>query len=496
MKFREYNQKQLWLIPPNIEDEIPADDICRVIDEVIDSIDLKCIENKYGEEGNPAFHPRMMLKTLFYSYSRGIFSSRIIAQEFERNIFYWYLSGKQKPDFRTICFFRSKHIEELKLIFHEVVKLCLRLGLAEIRSVALDGTKIKANASHSKNRDKKWLEDKIKEESEALEETLNKAEKVDAEEDQKYGANLRGDEIPKEIRNKETRIEKLKRIKQELEQSNYDRVNETDEDAHVMKSQGKYLTGYNCQAVVDTESQIVLTADVSSVPNDFYQLTGNIDEIEKVYNEKPDIVLADKGYFQGENLKYFKDNNIDGYIPDKPIKDIKAELKGEIKETKKYKKDQFNYDKDKDIYICPEGKILKNMNPEWQEQPRKNGKTVKCAQYQCGDCLQCKSREKCTKNKVGRCITRYEDEELREEMAGKIRSDQGYEIYKQRCKTIEPAFGNMKQNIGFREFSLRRLVKTRGEFFIVVTVHNIMKIKSQLDKLKKAFITQVALTYN
>ena len=114
MKFKEYNQEQPWLIPPDIDDEIPPHDLCRVINDIVDIIDISSIEMKYKEEGNTAYHPRMMLKSLYYSYSQKIFSSRKIAQEHERNIFYWYLSGKQRPDFRTINLFRSRHVSELK----------------------------------------------------------------------------------------------------------------------------------------------------------------------------------------------------------------------------------------------------------------------------------------------------------------------------------------------------------------------------------------------
>lgn len=477
MKFKEYNQNQPWLIPPNIEEEIPAGDICRVIDEVVDLINISSIEDKYGEEGNPAYHPRMMLKVLFYSYSRGVFSSRIIAQELERNIFYWYLSGKQNPDFRTICLFRTRHAVDLKEIFCEIVKYCLNLGIARISTVTLDGTKIKANANRDKMRSKEWLEKQIKEEAACLSNALDDAEKIDAEEDEKYGKDKRGDEIPEARRNRKARLKKLGQLKKELEEKKRRLINETDTEAGLMRSQGTYLAGYNCQAVVDTQSQIILEANVSNESNDWHQLKDNLEEVKRTYSQKPAILLADAGYCSGENLRYLKEETIEGVIPDKSIKNVKAEI-GPAVSGKRFNKDDFKYNKKTDCYVCPEGRALRRQGDFPAVVVRKSGERVQYFQYQCFSCQSCRVNKECCHNKRGRCITRYFDEDLREEMAAKIRSKAGYELYKQRFKTAEPVFGNLKQNIGFRGFSLRGLIKTRGEFFIIATVHNLIKIKN------------------
>jgi len=484
MKFKEYNQRQIWLIPPDLEDEIPKGDLCRVIDEVVENIDIKCIEDKYPEEGNTAYHPRMMLKILFYSYARGIFSSRKIAQELERNIFYWYLSGKQKPNFRTICLFRSAHREELKIVFQEIVKLCLNLGLTEISTVTIDGTKIKANAAKGKTRDKDWIEKKIAEESMALEKALEEAERIDAEEDEKYGRDKRGDEIPEEIRDRKKRLEKLAELKKRMEAEKCRHINETDSDARLMKGQGQYLLGYNCQAVVDAKSQVILAANITNEAREWHQLKENINELRIAYGVKPKVLLGDAGYCSGENLRYLKEENIFGIIPDKPIAKIKAEIDNRIFEDQEFKKERFKYDQDKDVYICPEGKELQRVGDVPTTLVRKSGEIVRSFQYQCHECSNCKVRSRCCGGKRDRCITRYSDEVLREEMADRIRSKEGYELYKQRFKTAEPVFGNIKQNIGFREFNLRGMFKTRAEFILVAIAHNLMKIQSWLRETK------------
>lgn len=482
MKFREYNQEQPWLIPPNIEDEIPKDDICRVINDVIDQIDISKIEDKYKEEGNPAYHPRMMLKALFYSYSQSVFSSRGIAKELERNIFFWFISGKQRPDFRTINLFRNRHKKELHYIFDEIVRLCLKLGVAKISTVVIDGTKIKANANKDKFRDKKWLESKIESESDNFNRAIDEAERIDREEDDKYGKNKRGDEIPEGLSDPEKRIKKLKKLKKELDKENLNRINETDHECRIMKSKSNYMPAYNCQAIVDLDSQVIITADVVNNENDRGQIKEQCDSLIKTHKQNPKVVIGDTGYSDGNSFQYLKNKGIEGIIPDKQISDIKSEIENNIPEDKKFKKDQFRYDKRKDIYVCPEGKELKKVSPKPSIANRKNGKDVKFHQYKCIGCNNCLYKPRCCKGKNNRCVTRYEDEELRENMAAKIRSKRGYELYKLRMKTVEPVFGHIKHNLGFRYFSMRGLKAVRGEFYILASVYNLLKIKNHLKK--------------
>lgn len=493
MKFKEYNQKQTWLIPPNIEDEIPAGDICRVVDEVVDLVSLKSIEDKFNEEGNTAYHPRMMLKVLLYGYAKGIYSSRRIAQELESNIFFWYLSGKQKPNFRTICLFRARHAEELKEVFREMIRLCLNLGIVKILTATLDGTKIKANASKEKIRSQEWIEARIKEEDKAIEAALEKARLTDEEEDREYGVDKRGDELPEELRDPIKRREKLRQLKEEMARSGKTMINETDHDAQLMKSRGSFLPGYNCQAVVDVESQLILAANVCAEGYDQHQLKENIEEIKDAYGDKPGVLLADAGYNCGENIRYLKEEDIYGLIPHKSATSIKAEIDGDLSEDQRFRKDQFKYDNDNDIYVCPAGKELKNIHCE-ETVIRKSGAIAKTSRYQCHDCLGCASRMICCRGKGARSIRRYGDEVLRQEMADRLRSREGYALYKQRFKIAEPVFGNIKHNMGFKRFNLRGLFRTRGEFFLITMVHNLKKIQKHL-KGKQEWLTGLKLGY-
>jgi len=480
MKFKDYNQRQQWLIPPNIEDEIPKSDICRVIDEAVESINLTCIENKFKEEGNPAYHPKMMLKIILYSYAKGIYSGRKIARELESNIFYWYLSGRQKPDFRTICLFRARQANELKDVFREVARLCLKLGVAKLLTVAIDGTKIKANASKDKLHSREWIEARIKEEDDAIDRALEKARLTDEEEDRFYGANQRGDELPEELRDPVKRREKLRRIKEEMDRGDKKIINETDHDAGLMRSSDGFQLGYNCQAVADGESQVILAANVCAEGHDQHQLKGNIEELKTAYGNKPQTVLADAGYFCGFNLQYLKEESIYGLIPNRSTRNIILETGATLPDRLRFKKEQFQYVTDKDVYVCPEGKELTRAGLNSEVFIRKSGATTSAVRYQCHDCLDCKFMPVCCRGKSQRSIRRYDDEVLRQEMIGRIKSKRGSALYRQRFKTSEPVFGNIKHNLGFRQFSLRGLIKTRGEFFLITMVHNLFKIQKHL----------------
>ncbi|MFH1386498.1 MAG: IS1182 family transposase [bacterium] len=493
MKFKEYSQGQQWLIPPNIEDEIPKGDICRVIDEAVESINLNCIESKFKEEGNPAYHPKMMLKVILYSYAKGIYSARKISQELESNIFYWYLSGRQKPDFRTTCLFRTRHANELKEVFREVVRLCLKLGVAKLLTVAIDGTKIKANAGKDKLRSREWIEARLKEENEAIDKALEKASLTDEEEDRLYGTDKRGDELPEELRDPVKRREKLRQIKEEMDRENKQIINETDRDARLMRTHDSFQLGYNCQAIADGESQVILVANVCTEGHDQHQLKGNMEELKRVCGDKPQTLLADAGYFCGDNLQYLKAENLYGLIPNRSTRQINLEAGTSLPDRSRFKKDQFQYILEKDVYRCPEGNELIRTGLAGELFFRKSGATARAVRYQCQNCLDCKFMMTCCRGKGQRSIRRYDDEALRQEMICRVKSKEGAVLYRQRFKTSEPIFGNIKHNLGFRKFSLRGLIKTRGEFFLITMVHNLLKIQKH-QKGKQEWLTSLKLS--
>ena len=251
---RSYNQDQIQLFPPSVQSLIEAEDLCMVVNDVVKTLDLSCLYDKLSSEGNPAYHPAMMLKIYFYAYARGIFSSRRIARALKENIAFIFLAAWQKPNFRTISDFRKNNLKELGLLFAQIVGLCRRLGMVKLGHIAIDSTKIKANASEANTYDGERIEKKIQR-------WLDHAEAIDRQEDALYGPEKTGDELPEDIRDPQKRIKKLKELKKKLDAGGSEKINKTDPDAVFMKTTNGIKTSYNAQAAVDAEHQVVVAAD-------------------------------------------------------------------------------------------------------------------------------------------------------------------------------------------------------------------------------------------
>jgi transposase len=472
MKFRTYSQDQIMLLPPNVQEMIPKNHLVRVIDTVVEQLDLRKLYNSYSEEGQPGYHPKMLLKLLLYGYSTGIRSSRKMAQKTESDIYYMYLSGMQRPDFRTISDFRKLKIEYIRECFVEVVLLCKKLGMIKFGHISIDGSKIKANASKQQNynnEDIAQLEKRIEEE---MKEILSRAEKTDTEEDKQYGKERSGDEIPEELTDKQKFLEKLKKAKKEIEEEKLKRINLTDKDSRLMlNSDGGYNMNYNAQIAVDSKSQIIVSCDVVSKENDYHEFIPIYEQSVKNTGLVPDEVSADAGYSSGETYNYVRDNGIDAYIPDGKLN---KELNKKTYEEKisTYDRRNFKYKETKNVYSCPEGKNL-----EFKRNNKRNG--VKFKVYEGTECLKCNSRRLCISNSEAknRQIQIYENDKMKFEMRNKLKSKEGMSKYLTRLSIIEPVFAHIKGVMGFRQFLLRGIEKVKAEFSLICMAHNIKKIK-------------------
>jgi transposase len=459
---RAYSQHQMQMFPPSVRSLIEDDHLCLVVDDVVKVLDLSCLYQKISPEGNPAYHPAMMLKILFYSYASGIFSSRKIAKAMRENIAFIYLSAWQQPDFRTISDFRKNNLNELKELFVQVVMLCKQMGMVKLGHVSIDGTKVKANASDAKTYDNQRFEKEINR-------LLEQADEVDDCEDQHYGVDQSGDELPESIRNQNERISKLKQLQKELAESEKEKINTTDADAVFMKTSNGIKTSYNGQAAVDQEHQVIVAADVTNQPADVEQLIPMIDQAEENTSDDIEACSADSGYSSGENLKELEDRPVEVYIPDR---DYQAQARG--KKHGSFHKNEFVYDDQRDLYICPEGEEL-----VFSHLQKRNGKQPLVI-YQCKSCRKCQFFGQCTTNDNGRTISRHPHEEQLKQMREKLDSDQGKAIYSRRKHIVEPVFGQIKSVMGFTSFLLRGLQKVKGEFNLVAIAHNLRKVWLQL----------------
>lgn len=468
--FKPYVQNQSMLFPADIRDLIPEDHLVRVIDKVVEGLDLRSIYDKVENDsgGCTAYHPMMLLKVLFYAYIQNIRSSRKIAEKLRTDIHFMYLAGMQKPDFRTISDFRKNNIEELEVLFTQIVVLCMRLGLAKVGHVAIDGTKMRASAGKKNTRSEEYIDELMKKVEEQMKEILENANKVDDEEDELYGKDKRGDEIPKELTNKKVFKEKLQKALEELKKKELKQVNTTDPEARFMKAaDGGIQVSYNVQVAIDAENQIIVANNVCSDSNDEHQFIPMYENIQEVTGKKPEEVSADAGYEDNENYIYIKENSINAYLPDRMMKkEVDHQGKQHIPP---FDRRNFIYNENDDTYRCPAGETL-----YYYRQFERNGVSYKL--YKCKNCGQCSLKRRCTKTQTNRQIVVSEADAVKEQMREKLLTEHGSKKYLLRLSTVEPVIGNLKRNFGFTYFLLRGLKKTMGEFNLMCIAHNIKKI--------------------
>ena len=449
--FRTWKIDEPLLLPPAVQDFVAKDHLARfVLALVIEELDLKEITAAYSsEKGQPPFDPRMMTALLLYAYCRGIYSSRRIAQACRERVDFMSIIALDPPDFRTVSNFRGRHLKALAGLFAQVLKLCEKAGLVKLGHVALDGTKIKANASKHKAMSYERMEKRATELEAEVAKWLSSAEAADAEEDKLYGRDKTGEEMPDWVTEKKRRAEAIRAAKAELEaeakaaaeakaketaaaeekrqaegrkkpgpkaappSSEPDpkaQKNFTDPESRIMKSKEGFVQAFNAQAAVDAEAQIIVAQAVTQDANDRRQLAPMTDAIETNLGRKPAQLSADSGYCSDANIEALETRGIDGYIAPGRAKDAAA---GTAEATT----------------------VAPAASPEPASAP-----------------------------------TRVEA------MREKIKAGGHDSPYRLRKQLPEPVFGQIKQARGFRQFLLRGVEKVRAEWSIVCTVHNVLKL--------------------
>jgi transposase len=420
--YRPYVPEQDLLLPPSLRDWLPEDHLAYFVSDLVDHLDLSAIMKVYDEEdrGYPPYHPVMMTKVLVYAYCVGVFSSRRIQRRLREDIPFRVLAAGNEPDFRTIADFRKTHLTALQGFFEQVLGMARELGAARVGRVALDGTKVKANASKHKAMSYDRMREKHRQLRQEVKQLLAQAEATDAAEDTQYGADRRGDELPAELQRRESRLTRIREAKRVLEARAKDaaaaagqpsdaakpdpkaQYNFTDPESRIMKGPDGFVQAYNAQIAVD-EQQLIIGQTVTQETNDKKQLIPMITMIEEQSGITPTQLLADAGYCSDENFAAIADTAIDAYISTRKQKH--GERPGP----------------------CPRGPLPK------------------------------------TATRVDR-------------MSRKLHRKAGAVIYAARKAIVEPVFGQIKQARGFRQFLLRGLAKVQGEWSLVCTTHNILKL--------------------
>lgn len=445
-RFKSYCPDQILLLPPDMKQWLPEDDLAYFLMDVVEELDLAAIYNHYSNSraGQPPYNPRMMTSLILYAYCMGMPSSRKIETATFNQIPFRVITADQHPDHDTIADFRKTHLKALAGLFVSVLQLCQEAGLVKLGHISLDGTKVKANASKHKAMSYSRMDKTIEQLEAEVQQLLEEAKTVDEDEDARYGKGKRIEELPQDLRRRQDRIAKIKEAKQALEaqakaQADAKRHaiqkkeealkkegkprkgkkpkapsdepdpkaqrNFTDSESRIMKdgASKSFEQAYNCQVASDEQAQVIVGTNVTQETNDKQQAKPLIEDVKKNTGQTPNKASLDAGYYSDDNVTYLESEKIDGYI-----------AVGRQEHSDK-------------TPPAPRGRIPKNA-------------TIKA------------------------------------KMARKLRTQKGRAIYSKRKQIVEPVFGQIKEARGFRRFSLRGLDNVASEWDLVRLTHNLLKL--------------------
>ncbi|WP_292484925.1 IS1182 family transposase [Methanohalobium sp.] len=491
MAFIQSSKDQTWLLPPDIRDMISSDHICYLVDSFVEELDFSEFEDRYAGAGHPAYHPRILCKVLIQAMIDGIRSSRTIARCVRENVVYMYLAEKQTPDFRTISDFRKDNGDLIREIFKNTVTAAREVGSVGMENLSIDGSVVKASASNNST--------VTRDELEVIEDYINKMLKesiaTDELEDEqlqdcrgydqldetsknrvksvckKYADKLNNANQDKNLKH----LDNVKIAKYESDKDTTKRFSLTDPESRFIKNKkGRIELGYNTQITVDHKEGIIIANDVCQDRNDAHQLKPQLELVEKYCGRlsKNTKICADSGYIHEKNIQFLKQKELDPYIPEQIDNSYKKNPKPENNTKHPYNVSRFIYDEQRDVYICPENGIL-IFSFESNDRDRPGKLRV----YRGIHCRDCKSKYQCTNRKDGiRQLKITYVSEDRKHLRNKMKTEQAKRIFEQRKHTVEPAIGNYKQNLRFREFITRGLNSVKTEFNLVCAAVNLRKI--------------------
>lgn len=443
--FRRYDMNQQLLLPPDLRQWLPADHLALYLSDVVESLNLTEILNVYEEgdrRGRPPYHPVLMVKLLIYGYCTGRMSSRKLEQATHDDVAFRVLACNQQPDHDSIAAFRKRHLAALAKLFVQILELCQRAGLVQLGHVAIDGTKIKANASKWRTLSYAGMNDAEEKLAAEVERLLAEAQRIDDEEDALYGKGKRGNELPEELRERESRLARIRELKADMERearqaaekkaaanerkqaeaekqgkkftarkvidprqavpAPKSKRNFTDPDSRIMKDHASktFQQAYNIQIGVDAQAQVIVAAKVVQAGVDQEQLVPVLCEVEKNLGRMPAQASADAGYYSKAALTHEAVRGVDLHVP-----------------------------------------------PNQRKPLQGAGQT-----------------------------TLAPDATLPERMWHKLASQAGREVFSRRKVIVEPVFAQIKHVRGFRQFLLRGLGQVEAEWLLVCMTHNLLKL--------------------
>ncbi|HOO84047.1 MAG TPA: IS1182 family transposase [Prolixibacteraceae bacterium] len=508
IKFKEVTSQQTVLFPSNIGDRIPDNHPVRLVNSIVDQLNIDRILELYKGGGTSSYHPRIMLKILFYSYFNNIQSCRKIEKMLHENIYFMWISGNNTPDFRTINYFRSKRLKDIiQDLFAEMVRLMADLGYVSLEKQYIDGTKIEAASNRytfvwrgSSEKNKAKLEEKIKLVLSEIESAIKQDDQVNSSGNEI--GNIDSKELKKRIEELNQRLDKLNKKQQKnvekLEKEHLPKLKEyenqlnilgerksyskTDPDATFMRMKedhmknGQLKPGYNVQ--ISTENQIITNYTMHQRPGDTATLKPHLEQFEQQQGKQSKQVIADSGYGSEENYEYAQNKGIEAFI----------KYNWFHKEQKrKYKNDPFLpanlfYNAESDFLVCPTGQKMHCVSVQKRTSDLGYLSTVHI--YQAINCNGCPMRGSCHEGKGNRRIEiNHKLRRYRAQARERLMSEQGLEHRSMRPIEPEAVFGQIKFNNKFNRFTLRGLEKVNVEFGLVAISHNLRKIVSRISGL-------------
>ena len=455
------DRNQTILFPESIDEYVSDNNSIRIIDEYIEQLDLKRLGFKRAVNpslGRPPYHPKDMLKLYLYGYLNRIRSSRRLEQEALRNLEVIWLLRKLKPDFKTIADFRKDNKKALKKVFRDFTRLCDEWELFGKELVAIDGSKFRACNSKKNNYNSKKLERHLKYLDEKIEGYIQELDQGDRAE-----ASLKKPEahtIKERIQQLKNRRERYTQYQGKLRQSEENEISTTDPDSRLMANHNNVEVSYNVQTTVDAKHKLIADFKVTQKPNDLGELDNMALRAKKLFGDKTFEALADKGYYQAKDLKKCAENGITVYLT--------KQVYSNGTKDKAFYTDQFKYDQERRVYICPGGKEL-----HYARDRKKEGKIIGYEYRNYAACKKCEFKDRCTKAKKGRTVCRHADQDFLDRID--LQTKRNMEKYKLRQMIVEHPFGTIKRGWGAYFFLTKRKVSVSAEISLSFLAYNLKR---------------------
>jgi transposase len=445
-----------FLLPPSIEDWVGSDHPARFIRDFVASLDLAGLGLRMpsSETGRPAYSSELLLSVWLYGYLQKIRSSRGLERACRENMSLLWLTGLNYPDHNTLWRFFRVNKGSLRRVFRQVVGVACSSGLVGLVVHAVDGTKIRSRSSDRKAWHRDELEGLLRSVDAKIEEAISEIESSESRECGEY-------RLPDDLVDSQRRREEIVRALSELEAIDRSHMHPDDPEARMIRSGGETHLSYNAQAVVDRESLLIVAEDVVNAESDSEMLIEMIDEVIGNVGDAAAETVGDGGYYSPGQLSEAEDRGYEVLVP----------VREESCERDRFSKSSFRYDESEDVYICPEGNRLVYC----RSRMNSHGKYM-VREYRCRHAKGCAVRWKCSPQKKGRTILRGEHEEAVSRQREKQKTPSKREILKSRKWIVEPVFAQIKEQMGFRRWSVRGIENVRAQWSLICTVFNLKKM--------------------